>query len=736
MNRIELHLHTKLSDDVSVITPKEALEYAVAHSHRAVAFTNLNNVQDFPAIADAYRQCGNSSLKVIYGAEIRYTSEEGKSPYGITLLAKNQSGIKELYKIISSISFDGVCELASLDIIKRNRKNLLIGSCGNMGELFDAVVCGKNPEKAAAFYDYFEIYPTDDETERKIYKKISKLGNKLNIPVAAVGNCKYLIREDEICRRVIRVANGHEQDSKNLFYHTTDEMIAEFSYLGKDEAYKSAVTDTNRIADLIAQAMPLNEVHYPLMIKNAYRQVQEAAYKKAKEIYGDILPSRIAKRLQNELTYINKYDYAVHYLIARQMVKHTNELGYCVGARGAVGSTLVAFLLGVTDINPLPPHYHCGKCYYTDFEVIALDGFDLPKRNCPVCGCSLHTDGHDIPYETFMGIDGSKKPEIALNFPVSKKSDELSFLQELLGADRVAHTGTTATLWEKIAERYITIYESETNDYFTEEQRSYICKKLCGIKRRDGIHPAGVVVLPQGSEFEDFTPINKIENSSPIKAVTHFAHNSINGNAVKLNIIAHSAPDMLKQLEDLSGVSTDTVDWNDPNVYSLFEHADTFGIPEFSRDFMKKLLLIIKPKSFSDLVQISGIAHGTGIWIDNGENLLNKGKILGELPTLRDDVFLQLTNYGLDRESSYQIAECVRRGKLFHNSDLASEFAECMRNKNVPEWYIESLTKIRYVFQKAHAVSYVMNAIRMAWYKVYYPVQFRTVYMAFCDIDN
>lgn len=736
MERAELHLHTKLSDDVSVIAPEEAMEYAIAYSHTAVAFTNLNNVQDFPAIAKAYRQCGDSELKVIYGAELRYMGDDGKAPYGITVLVKNQSGMKELYRIISSIHSDGVCDLASLEVIEQNRKNLLIGSCGNAGELYEAVANGKAPEKVAAFYDYFEIYPTDDEAERKVYKEIYDLGDALGIPVAAVGNCKYLTRKDELCRRVIRVVNGHENDSPNFFYHSTNEMLAEFSYLGEDAAYRAVVTNTNRIADLITQAAPLKEGFYPPVIKEAYQEIRETAVTKAKELYGDTLPLQVKERLETELTYIGKYDYAVHYWIVWQMILHMNESGYYVSARGAVGSSFVAFLLGITDINPLSAHYRCSRCHYADFEMDALDGFDLPKRNCPICGYPLQADGHDIPYETFMGSDGSKMPDIDLNFPVSKQLDQFAYLQKLFGEDRVAHAGTTSVLWERFAEGYITVYECKTDDILEEEQRDYIGKKLCGTKRHDGKHPAGILVLPQGAEFEDFTPIRDINGHSPIKKATHFDFPSISNNMIKLDVLGHQTNDVLKQLEDLTGISMQSVDWNDPKVYAVFAQADTTGIPEFENKYVRQMLLKAKPRKFNDLVRISGLAHGTGTWIDNGGNLLDNGHMLSELPTLRDDVFLQLMKYGLNKEAAYEIAEYVRRGRLYHISDLTFEFVEYMRSKNVPEWYIESLRKIRYLFPKAHATASVMNAVRIAWYKIHYSLQFRAVCLPSDDTDT
>lgn len=736
MKRVELHLHTKLSDDISVITPKEAMEYAIKHSHKAVAFTNLNNVQDFPAIAKAYRQCGDSELKVIYGAELRYMGEGEKAPYGITVLAKNQSGIKELYKIISSIHFGGACEPASLEVIRQNRKNLLIGSCGNAGELYEAVASGKAPEKVAAFYDYFEIYPTNDETERKIYKEICNLGDKLGIPVAAVGNCKYLTRKDGLCRRVICAVNGYEDEPQKFFYHSTDEMLAEFSYLGEEAAYRSVVTDTNRIADLITQVAPLKEGFYPPVIKNAYQKVRKTAYKKAKEIYGDPLPSQIEERLETELTYIKKYDYAFHYWIAFQMVRYMNGLGYYAGARGAVGSVFVAFLLGVADTNPLPAHYRCDKCHYFDFEAGASDGFDLPKRNCPACGYPLQADGHDIPYETFMGSDGSKKPDIDLNFPVSKQLDEFAYLQKLFGEDRVAHAGTTSALPEKYAEGYVVVYECKTGDILTKEQRDYIGKKLCGTKWRGGIHPGGIVVLPRGTEFEDFMPIRNINSCSLIKKVTHFDFHSISDTVIKLDVLGYRMNDMFKRLEELTGTSVQSVDWNDPKVFELFEQADTAGIPGFENESVRRIILKANPKNFNDLVQISGLEHGMGTWIDNGENLTDSGHRLSELPALRDDVFLQLMKYGLNKGAAYQIAEYVRSGRLYHISDLTFEFVEYMRSKKVPEWYIESLRKIRYLFPKAHAVADVMNAVRIAWYRIHYPMQFRAVCLTSGDIGT
>lgn len=735
--RTELHMHTKLSDDVSVIEPSEALDFAIKSKIEAIAFTNLNNVQDFPTILNADKKQKGTNIKVIYGAELRYMNENGVAPFGITVLVKNQDGIKDLYKIISSLHNDGVCDLIDLDVLKKNRKNLLVGSCGNMSELYDAVAVGGDTEKIAAFYDYFEIYPTEDEKERENYKKIVALGEWLGVPVVASGNCHYISEKDEICRRVIRSVNGHNDDNKRLFLHTTEEMLEEFSYLG-ESAITAVIEAPNQISKLVEQVTPLKEGMYPPEITDAYEQVHKLAYTKATALYGQDLPQPIKERLETELHYIKNGDFATHYLIAYHMVKHMNEAGYYVGARGMVGSVLVAFLLEIVDINPLPAHYYCENCHYSDFDVMGTDGFDLPNKTCPVCGNTLKSDGHNLPFEFFMGYRGSKMPDIDLNFPSSKQYDVFKFLQELFGANRLAHGGTVATLWERFAEGYITVYESKTADYFTKDQRKYICQKLCGIKRCEGNHPGGIFILPEGMDFEDFTPLRDNKTNSPISKATHFDFHALHDTIMEIDVLGHIVPDMMKMLEYFTARTLDDVVWDDKKVYSLFEKADTLGIPEFDTDFMRDMLQTTKPKSFDDLVRISGLAHGTNTWIDNGEKLLRDGHSISELPTLREDVFLQLLNYGVERESAFKIAEYVRRGRFYFDSEVTNGYIQILRESKVPEWYIQSLRKIRYMFPKAHSVAYVMNAVRMAWFKNYYPKEFYEAYLTcyFEDVDN
>lgn len=737
MKRIELHLHTKLSDDISVIEPKEALEYAIANSYKAIAFTNLNNVLDFPYVAAEYAQLSNSGTKVIYGAELRYIGGDGKTPYGITILVANQKGIKELYTIISSMHRIGDYDVIDLDTLKQNRDNLLIGSCGNTGELYTLAAYGGSLDKIASFYDYFEIYPSKNEKECSIYKTIYESGNKLNVPVVAVGNCHYLDKSDEICRRVIRTVNGHKHDNQNLFFHNTEEMLEEFSYLGKEAAYETVVINTNIIADSITSAIPIKTGLYPPIIKNAFEQIQECAYAKAKKIYGNNLPGPIEERLKKELYNIDKYEFSVYYLITQRIVRHINDSGYYVSPRGCISSVLTAFLLGISDCNPMPAHYYCSHCHYINFDVSTLDSFDLADKDCPVCGCKLSKDGHNVPYETFMGCDGNKLPYIDLNIPRFEKGSIFKLLKDMFGADNLAHAGLTKTLFDRYTKEYITNYESETADCFTEEQKSYICKKLLGIKMDNTVHHDGIIILPKEMEFEEFTPIREINSSDQITKVTHMDFHSISNTLIKLNLPEYIMPDMLKLLENFTGISLQNVVWGDPRVYALFERADTLGIPDFELTVMKEMLLKIKPKSFDDLVRIFGLAHGAGTWIGNGEIMLNFNHKLNELPIFRDDVFMKLMEYGFERESAYKIAEFARKGQLhYHNdltyyhNDLTLELKEQMLNKKVPLWYIRSLTKILYMMPKAHAVTNVMNAVRAAWYKVHFPTEFYAAYLS------
>ncbi|MBR2406379.1 MAG: PHP domain-containing protein [Clostridia bacterium] len=722
MERVELHLHTKLSDDVSVIEPAEAIERALAWQHTAVAFTNLNNVQDFPAIAEAASKA--PSLRVIYGAELRYAADNGIAPYGITALVKNRAGLKELYTVLSSLKDDGVCELIDTAVLKKHRKNLLIGSCGELSELFALIARGADREvieRAAAFYDYFEIYPTDDAEEQRVYAAIFRLGEQLGVPVAAVGNCHYLDRRDELCRRVMRTVKGHTDKNTRLFFHSTKEMLAAFAYLGEREAYQAVVSDPHTIAACVEAVSPLWENRCTPVVENAGEQLCSLAHAQANALYGSPLPAPVAERLEEELGHIQRHGFAVPYLVAYELARAMHHEGVRTGTRGSLGSVLTAFFLGITDSNPLPPHYRCAQGHYAEFAD-AFDGAELPAKPCPVCGSRLIADGHNIPYETFMGYDGSAVPDLSLNFPVAKRTRALEQLKTQFSEEQLAHAGCITTLWERFAEGYIAVYEAETADYLSNKQRDRVCRKLCGVKRNVVTHPSAVLVMPAERNFTELTPLRAAERDTPIPSVTQLDHHSLRNSLMRVDVLGHTTLDLLMALEAATGCSADTVPWDDPEVYALFESADTLGIPEFDSEFMRELLAKTNPHSFSELVQLSGLSHGTGTWRNNGEVLLNEGHTLHELPALRDDVFLQLLHYGFNKRTAYYLMRYVRMGKL--SRATSDNIPRVLRRAGVPDWYVQSLKKIQYQFPKAHAVAYVKNAVRTAWFKRYHPAAF------------
>jgi len=742
--RAELHLNTKLSDDVSVISPEEAMEFAVKNSIKAIAFTNRDNVQDFPEIAKKYQKYKGSGLKVIYGAEVFVKCEDGPKYHGLTLLCKNQDGVKELYKIISATEFDGTYKFIPINAVKQNRKNLLIGSCGNMGLLYTAFEYNypiEEIEKIALFYNYFEIYPTDDPEQKEINKKIYDLGRELGIPTVVTGNCHYIEKQDELCREIIRASYGHTNDDKNLYFRTTEEMLEDFFYLGEDAAYWVVIENPIMIATHIThieEVSPIKEGFYPPKIENAYEQISEPVFSKAKEIYGENLPEPITERLDTELCHIKNNDFATYYFIAHRLVKYINGLGSYVGARSAVGSSLVAFLLGISDVNPLKAHYYCPHCHYINFEVDKADGFDLAPKDCPVCQAPLKADGHNIPYETFMGYDGSRIPDIDLTFSKQMKNAAVECLCQIFGVDRLAYAGIVRKLTNRHAEMVcFDAYEYETGNSLSKDEREYIIdnNKLCGVKSCDSEHPGGIMILPERMSFEDFTPLRRIDRVNCIDTVTHLDFHDLHNTILKLDVLDYVTIDLLELLEEYTGANIMDIDYNDPVILKIFKEVDTLAIPEFSSGFMRNMLWETSPNNFNDLVKIMGLSHGTGTWLNNGEELLKEGRTLSQLPANRDDVFLKLVECGVDRKDAFKIAECVRKGKLGDENDTTLKYISIMQNAGVEKWYIDSLKKIRYMFNKAHAVSYVLNALRCAWFKHNYPAEYYAAYLT-CFFDR
>ena len=725
IKRAELHIHTKLSDDISVIGVKEIFEKAEELGLDTVAFTNFDNVQDFPEIMRYAKKY--EGIKVVYGAELRYMNENGVAPFGITVLAKNQDGIKELYKVLSSIKDDGVCNLIDLDILKKNRKNLLVGSCGNMGALYDAIAKSEYTEKIAAFYDYFEIYPTKDKTEKDIYKKIFDLGEELGVPVIATGNCHYLSSDDAICREVVITArNLRNKDNGELYVRSTKQMLEEFSYLGNYGAEKVVLKNPQIITDIIEKAEPLKEGNYYPIFENAYSDLEKICYSKAYEFYGNPLPEKIKERLDTELGFLKDEQAASQYLLAKKLVDYAKEKGKLTTARGAVGSTLVAFLLGIGDINPLPPHYYC-NCRYLEFSKVADDGFDLPEKVCPVCNRKLRTDGHNIPYEVFMGFNGDKEPDIDLNFPEDFRLAAQKFVEDMFGKTKVVQAGTVATVWDGIAEKYIQEYEATKNISFKPEEKENLITKIVGIKRNVGMHPGGIIVIPQDMDFEDFTPIYC--NWAP-RSTTHFDFHSLHDTIYKADILGYTALDLLLTLQKKTGIDIKDVCITDQAVIDDIAKGDTFCIPSFDKDIVRDMLIKSNPKNFGELVKLSGFAHGTNVWTDNGEWLLENGISVLKIPTLRDDIMNDLIRVGADRADAFKIGESVRKG-LFARGRTDEELENLFKELSKPlgDWYFEFCKKVRYMFPKSHAIEYVIIALQLAWFKKYYPKDFYEAYL-------
>lgn len=723
-NRNELHLHTKLSDDVSVIGVREIFEKTQKLGLKSIAFTNLNNVQDFPEVMRCAKKYEN--IKVIYGAEVKYKSNADSPVYHLTLLAKNQAGIKELYKVVSSIyESDGV-NIIDLQVLKENRKNLLVGSCGINGELYDLIMQDNVPYAINTFYDYFEIFPSNNALECEINKKIFYLGEELGVPVVAVSNAHYIQKQDKICCDIIKTARKQENDENDKFYlRTTKEMLEEFSYLGNYGAEKIVLGNPQILIDVIEKVEPLKTGNYYPVFENAYINLEKACYSKAFEIYGNPLPEKIKERLDTELGFLKDEQFSTQFLLAQKLTTFAKENGQLTTARGAVGSIFVAFLLGISEINPLLPHYYC-DCHFFEFSKLADDGFDLPDKICPVCEKKLKTDGHNIPYEVFMGFNGDKEPDIDLNFSEDFRLAAQKFVEDMFGKTKVVQAGTVEIVLDGIAEKYIQEYEATKNISFKPEEKENLITKIVGIKRKVGMHPGGIMVIPQDMDFEDFTPIDC--NWAP-RSTTHFNFHSLHDTILKQDILGHRVLDLLLELEKQTNISIDSIDFKDPKIYEMFRNADTDGIYEFDIEFTKQLLLVTAPQNFNELVKISCLCHGTNVWTDNAEHLI-KNKIcnISEVIAARDEIFDYLTSKGMDKYTAFRIMESVRKG-LWAKQKLSDwdkkYFVEEMLKINVPKWYIASFLKIRYMFPKAHATAYVMNAVRLMWFKKYYPEEFK-----------
>ena len=736
--RVELSVHTKLSNDVSTIGVREAFDFAMFCGHKAIGFTNLNNVQDFPKIQNISKDYPD--LKVVYGAKVFY-EENGQGAPLVTLLIKNQKGVKNLYKIISSEIEDGIPGVVDIKVIEKHRENLLLGASGDLSDLFWAIHNEESPDeikKTALRYDYIELFPSNDIKTRLVYKNIVKLGKELNIPVVATGDCHYYGQEDEIYRRVVKEFKGGADDNNQQYLRNTEDMLKAFAYLGEKDSYDVVIKNSNLIADMIEQVKPLSTDPSEFEIPGADDFITKEATSKAVFIYGGHLSPTIEERLNSELKIIKSNGFSSFYMLAHLLAKYAHENGQPTSSRGSVGSSFVAFLLGITNVNPLPPHYYCSDCALSELilDPDFCSGYDLKEKNCPICGKPLKRDGHNIPFESFMGFYGDMLPDIDLNFPSSFRENVLGYLCELFGEERILMAGTIQTLTPKVAEMYVNMYQETNDQKFEQKLADSIIINIDGVKRQESIHPGGVFILPEGKDACDYTPTKTLNNHSPIKKKTHLEFHSLHDNIYKADILGFIPLEILARIEKYTGVSSKDIDITDSKIYELFKDSRvigidsdepaTSGLPEFDINIVRNIIKQTKPSSFGDLVKISALSHGTNTWFYNAEELLKNNICnLSDLPASREDIYNHLISCGIERSLAFKIMQAVRKGR-FMRSELYKdpEVVKAFASHNIPDWYMESLCKIRYMFPKAHAIEYVKMALTLAWYKIYYPAEF------------
>ena len=683
-------------------------------------------------------------------------------PFHATIFAKHQAGLKELFKVVSASNVQYFYRVPRIlrSMLIENRDSFLIGSGCSEGEVFEAMM-QKGYEEAkekAKFYDYIEIMPKavyrpliDKELIRnehhleEIIKNLVKLGEELDIPVVATGNVHYLNPEDKIYREILltSVNNGQKLNYPDVHFRTTNEMLDEFAFLGEEKAFEVVVTNTHWVNDQLEVIIPIKDDLYTPKIEGAEDEITKLSYDKAHEWYGEELPEIVEKRIDKELKSIIGNGFSVIYLISQKLVHKSNEDGYLVGSRGSVGSSLVATLTGITEVNPLAPHYRCPNCCYSEFfdDGSVGSGFDLPEKDCPKCGTRLAKDGHDIPFETFLGFYGDKVPDIDLNFSGEYQPQAHNYTKVLFGEDYVYRAGTIGTVADKTAFGYVKGYERDLGLEFRQAEIDRLAKGCTGVKRSTGQHPGGIIVIPDYMDVYDFTPIQfPADDQNAEWKTTHFDFHSIHDNVLKLDILGHDDPTVIRMLQDLSGIEPKDIPPDDPEVMKIFggtevlgvtpeqidSNTGTLGIPEFGTKFVRGMLEQTKPTTFTELLQISGLSHGTDVYLGNAEELIRlHGIPLSEVIGCRDDIMVYLIHKGVENGAAFKIMEGVRKGK-----GIPEDYQAMMRENNVPEWYIESCLKIKYMFPKAHAAAYVLMALRVAWFKVHKPLLYYCAYFS------
>lgn len=789
--RVELHLHTNMSAMDGMTSAKELVSRAIAWGHKAIAITDHGVVQAFP---EACNTAAKAGIKIIYGMEGYLVDDDAfyddygfgvddeipaeyiekvraEKTYHIIIIAKNTQGLKNLYKLItdSNLKFFKRRPRIPRHRLMQFREGLIIGSACEAGELYRALVDQKSDEdilRIASFYDYLEIQPNgnnafmlrsqDERYERfktvedleNVDRQIIHIADKLGKMVVATCDVHFIDPGNAVFREILMTSMGFSDASQQapLYFRTTEEMLAEFAYLGEETAKEVVITNPNKIADLCESGMtPFPRGTFPPSLEGADKDLTRICWERTKKDYGDPVPENVAKRLEKELKSIISNGFGVLYMIAQKLVQNSEEHGYYVGSRGSVGSSFVAHAAGISEVNPLPPHYICKKCKHSEFFMDGSvgSGYDLPPKDCPNCGIPMHRDGHDIPFETFLGFKGDKQPDIDLNFSGEYQFYAHRYTEELFGIDHTFKAGTIGTIADKTAYGFVKKWLEVKGITVNRAEEDRLTKGCTGVKRTTGQHPGGMVVVPASNDAEDFTPIqHPADDVSGGLRTTHFDFHSLHDTILKLDNLGHDVPTLYRHLEDSTGINVFDVDICDPKLYELLTSPEPLGVtaeeigcetgtlslPELGTPFVRGMLMEAKPKNFSDMLQISGLSHGTDVWLGNAQELIKNGTCtISEVIGTRDNIMVYLMHKGLEPDMAFKIMEIVRKGNA--TKLLTEAHIKAMKEHNVPDWYIDSCMKIKYMFPKAHAAAYVSAAMRLAWYKVYKPTEYYATYM-------